>query len=107
MILHKNHDSNVQEMIIVLLKDSKIGIHKHPIGKPESYHVIEGILKVKIYDEKGKIENEIILEKNKNSFLHNPGDIWHEPEAISDVVIYHEVYTGPFEKNLDVVYLLD
>ena len=33
------------------------------------------------------------------------GNIWHQPVPISEWVIYHEVYTGPFIKEEDVEYL--
>ena len=48
--LHESLDNKVHEMIIVAHKDGIIPPHSHPIDKPESYHVIEGVLQVSIFN---------------------------------------------------------
>ena len=32
------------------------------------------------------------------------GDVWHQPIPDSEWVVYHEVATGPFDKERDVIY---
>ena len=44
--IHKNNDHLTQEMIIVFHKDTIITPHRHPKGRSESYHVIEGSMNV-------------------------------------------------------------
>ena len=67
--LHQNEEELVHEMIIVAKKDGIMEPHKHPFLKPESYHVIEGKLKVVIYDDDSTIKEELecnIFLKSKN-----------------------------------------
>jgi cupin fold WbuC family metalloprotein len=103
--LHNSPNSSVQEMIIALCKDSMVSTHRHPIGKPESYHLIEGEMDVNIYNDLGFRSQVINLRQNQARMYRILGGVWHQPIAISNIAIYHEVYTGPFNKGLDVEYL--
>jgi len=104
IILHDSSESKVQEMIIALHRDSNVGIHKHPNDKNESYHIIEGFLSVDILSEDGILSRKIELSRNGSQFIRIPGGIWHNPRAISEFAIYHEVYEGSFIKEIDVCY---
>jgi len=44
--LHGNLQSPVQEMVIALCSDSIVEPHRHPVHKPESYHLIDGEMDV-------------------------------------------------------------
>ena len=100
--LHNNH-GEVQEMVICLLKDSYVRAHMHPIGKAESYHVIEGELDAWLYGAYGDVKN--IIRLGPQSPLYRlDGGIYHAPVCVSDYVIYHEVYPGPWVKDIDVQY---
>ena len=105
ILLHENNDSKVQEMIIVLFSDSIIKPHFHPYGKPESYHVIEGELIVNIFDKDGKIIDRIELDSVDQKFYRANGKVIHQPVSKTEYTVYHEVYTGPFIKEVDVNYL--
>ena len=105
LCLHGSRNDAVQEMIIVAHRDSKLEAHRHPPLKPESYHVIEGELAVNIFSDNGEIIKQIVLRHDAYPRMYRiQGNIWHQPIPISEWVVYHEVYTGPFDKNLDVVY---
>lgn len=104
--LHKSDDDIVHEMIIVAHKSSNLEAHRHPIDKPESYHVIEGELKVVIYSDDKKIKETKLLYSDRHPRMYRiKGNVWHQPMAMSEWVIYHEVATGPFIKEIDVEYL--
>ena len=103
--LHQSDDSIVHEMIIVAHISSKIEAHKHPVNKPESYHVLEGQLNVKIFNDDGSIKYEKILCSNSHPKMYKiNGNIWHQPVPFTEWVVYHEVATGPFVKERDVEY---
>ncbi len=103
--LHQSRDSSVQEMVIVAHRDSLIEAHKHPANKPESYHIIEGRMLVKIFDNDGTMLREIVLNDNINPKMYRiEGGIWHQPIPLTEWVVYHEVFTGPFAKETDVIY---
>ena len=108
LCLHKDRNDPVQEMIIVAHKDSYIEPHRHPLNKPESYHIIEGVLEVKIFSDQGQVIKNFFLGDSSNLKIYRiEGNIWHQPIPLSEWVIYHEVYTGPFDKDIDVTYMSD
>lgn len=103
--LHESNDSTVHEMIIVAHKSTNLEPHKHPSNKPESYHVLEGELKVKIFNDDGSVKYEKILSADHHPRMYRiHGNIWHQPIPLTEWVVYHEVATGPFEKERDVDY---
>src|SRR6266850_2471184 len=55
---HKDSQNELHEMLIVLTKDVYIRPHKH-LGKPESFHVIEGSATVIFFDESGRVDEVI------------------------------------------------
>lgn len=102
-VLLSNEDSGVQEMVIVLKKGSYIRPHRHPKHKSESYHVIEGELEVRLFNEDGTEHRTIKL--NAETPLYRLQNGWyHQPVPVSDWVVYHETYQGKFKKEKDVEY---
>ena len=53
--LHHTTEDPVQEMIIALHNSTYVRPHRH-IGKSESFHIIEGILNVVIFDNFGEVK---------------------------------------------------
>ena len=103
--LHQSRDSSIQEMIIVANRDSLIEAHRHPANKPESYHILEGRMLVRIFDNNGAIIREIMLGDNVNPKMYRiGGGVWHQPIPLTEWVVYHEVFAGPFIKEVDVIY---
>ena len=103
--LHSSLDCLVHEMIIVVHKSSTIPVHKPPVNKPESYHVLSGKLRVRIFSSKREITNTILLSADEDPRMYRiRGGIWHQPSAVSEWVVYHEVATGPFCKKTDVIF---
>ncbi|MEJ1298727.1 MAG: WbuC family cupin fold metalloprotein [Candidatus Sedimenticola sp. (ex Thyasira tokunagai)] len=107
LCLHCDTQSPVQEMINVFCHDSYLRPHRHPQGKTESYHIIEGVLRVYLFDELGVVNtySDLCNSDPKAPFLfYQPGGLWHMPVAMTPFVVFHEVYTGPFEEGRDVEY---
>lgn len=96
-------DSPVQEMFIVLGKDSYVRPHRHPKDKPESYFVIEGELDVLLFKEDGSEHRTIRLSK-ETPFYRMKGGWFHQPVAVTEWCVYKETYAGPFVKESDVEY---
>lgn len=105
--IHKSTNSKTNEMIIALKKGSYIRPHMHPNSKSESYHVIEGKMNVYVFSKSGK-KIKVVKMGNYNSKLNffyrmNKG-YFHFPIAVSNWCVYHEVFSGPFDKKKDVKY---
>lgn len=98
---HRNIDDALHEMLIVHKKGAYIRPHKH-LNKIESFHVIEGIGKVIVFDELGNI-TEIIQVQNSSSqavFYYRISDAsYHTLLISSDFLVFHETTNGPFKKD--------
>lgn len=103
LLLHWSPDEPVTEMVIALHKFSDIRPHRHPQHKSESYHVIEGTLGVSIFEDDGRQHMFLKLDERKPLYRMR-GGWFHQPIALTEWCIFHEVYTGPFVKDHDVEY---
>ena len=107
-LLHKDHGDQPQTMLILLEKGSVVGMHRHPEHKSEIYVVLEGQLLVEYTTDGGETRSRLLGpwgndEQLPSISIHRDG-IWHEPSAVTDYVLYLEIYSGPFNKELDVQY---
>lgn len=98
LCLHPDTEDALHEMIIVHARDAYVRPHRH-IGKPESFHVIEGQLKVLIFDELGSVIETIEmgdLSSGKTFCYRLSEPLFHTVVPLSDFVVFHEVTKGPF-----------
>lgn len=99
LCLHHTTEDQVQEMVIVAPKGTYFRPHRHPAGKSESYHVVEGTMGVFFFDDAGKVTKRIDMGAagTGQTYLYRLSSrLWHIPVPTSDFVVYHEVYCGPF-----------
>ena len=88
-------------MIIVLSNQTYIRPHKH-INKTESFHIIEGLIDVVIFDETGNIVEVVHmgdLLSGHNFFYRLSDDYYHTPIIRSDFAVFHETINGPFDRT--------
>jgi glucose-6-phosphate isomerase len=106
LCLHKDASHPTHEMIIVAHQSTYMRPHRHPIGKSESYHIIEGEMEVRIFHPDGTINQVIRMSNSPGAvFMYRvTNNWWHQPIPLTEWVSYHETYTGPFEKEKDVEY---
>lgn len=103
LLMHHSSDDLVQEMLIAFQRGSFMPPHRHPPGKSESYHIIEGEMDVCLFDDEGALTRVIRLAAGGPEFMYRvSGGIWHMPLPVTEWIVYHEVYTGPFRKDRDV-----
>ena len=103
--LHNNVSSALQQMIVVMHKDTLFSPHRHPANKIESIHLIEGEMDVVFFSDGGEIQKIVKLSHNSvgSAFLYRIEDRqWHLPISLTEWVVFHEIYTGPYDKSLDV-----
>ena len=97
---HGDIKDKLHEMFIVLTGKGYIRPHKHS-GKSESFHIIEGLLDVVIFDEDGKVVEVIQMgdyASGKIFYYRIPDAIYHAPFVKSDSALFHEVTNGPFSR---------
>ena len=98
--LHRNIEDRLHEMIIVLSKGNYIRPHKHH-NKSESFHIIEGKLKVVVFEDDGRIKDVIEMSPHpyEGSFYYRlDTSLFHTVIPLSAWTVFHEVTNGPFDK---------
>ena len=96
---HNNTNDTLHEMLIIHSKGTYVRPHKH-LSKSESFHIIEGHLKIVIFDDAGSIEEVINMGDyaSGNVFFYRLTDkYFHTVIPLSDVVVFHETTNGPFK----------
>ena len=103
---HEDADDLLHEMIVILKLDTCMLPDKH-LTKVESYHIIQGLADVVLYDEAGNIGDVVRLgdyASGRPFYLRvRTPAFYHSLIIRSDVLIYHETATGPFRKSDMVV----
>lgn len=107
LCMHTSLEHKTHEMLIVFHRDSFMPPHRHPKGKSESYHLVEGAMTVYFFDDAGELKRRFDMEpagsKSGKPFLYRLSEpTWHMPVPTSEWAVYHETYTGPFVKDEDV-----
>jgi glucose-6-phosphate isomerase len=100
LCMHYSTRDSTQEMVIVCLRDTVMPPHRHPVGRTESYHIIEGSMTVCFFDDFGQVFRKLEMGEpmSGKAFLYRASEpVWHAPVPSSDWLIYHETLTGPYE----------
>lgn len=98
---HKSPGDMIHEMLIIIDGKSYIRPHKH-VGKPESFHIIEGSVDVVLFDEKGNMVNVVRLGSQGSGsdfFYRLRKPQFHTVLVNSDHAIIIETTQGPFNKE--------
>lgn len=111
LCLHHDVSHQTQEMIICLKGFTYFQPHRHPGNRSESYHMVEGLLDVHLFDEKGCLVETVrlaapgALDAASRPFMYRlSSPIYHFVVPRSEWTIYHEVLTGPWDKDSVVQY---
>ena len=97
---HLGVEDDVHEMLIVHTKGTYIRPHKHP-NKSESFHIIEGDLDIVIFDDLGEVLKRIRMGEYASGarfFWRLSESYYHTVIPRSDIVVFHETTSGPFDR---------
>ena len=95
---HKTDEDALHEMLIAISEKSYIHPHKH-LGKSESFHIVEGIVDVVVFDDLGEIIEVIELgdsRSERNFYYRLSESSFHTLLIRTDFLVVHEVTNGPF-----------
>ena len=84
LCLHRSTADQVQEMVIVAPRGTYFRPHRHPAGKTESYHVVEGSMTVFFFNDAGDVIRRIDMAAHgagKTYLYRLSNRIWHIPGA--------------------------
>lgn len=103
---HPRVDDFVHEMIIVHSLGNYIPPHKH-YGKSESFHMIDGEMRVVIFSDDGRLVDVITLSSISRSvekiYYRLQDNLFHCIIPLTEFVIFHEVTRGPFREQDTVI----
>ena len=98
---HPGPDDRTHEMLVVLRRDNYIHPHLHP-GKVESFHVIEGLITVVLFNEDGTILEVVPMgdfTSGRPFYYRQSRPLFHTQIPESDFVVFQEVTQGPFTRD--------
>lgn len=98
---HQDENDKLHEMLIVHKKGAYVRPHKH-VNKSEAVHIIEGKVDVIIFDENGNIINVIKIAdyRSGNTFYYRMSEsLYHTLLIHSEVLVFHEITNGPFNRK--------
>jgi len=104
ILFHKNNHHLTHEMMICFKKDAVVPVHKHPLKRSESYHIVEGSMDIYFFKDNGKPIGYVKLSKKSNFYYRLSSSKFHLLVPTSDYLIYHETVTGPFIRKSDIIY---
>ena len=102
---HRNSSDPLHEMFIIHTKDTIVPPHKH-IGKAESFSILEGRVDVILFHDDGKIRETIRMGYPASGlpfYYRLAVPIFHTLAIHSDFVVFHEVTSGPFQRDKTVI----
>jgi cupin fold WbuC family metalloprotein len=88
-------------MLIVHHREAYVRPHKH-LGKPESFHVIEGAARVVVFEDNGKIRDVLDMApygQGKLCYYRMPDRVFHSILITSEWLVFHETTAGPFDPS--------
>ncbi len=95
---HKADSDQLHEMVIAMTDKTLVAVHKHP-NRVESFHMIEGIVRVGLLDNESVITRTIELDSETTRYYRMSNPQWHIVVPISEIVVIHETTIGPFVKG--------
>jgi cupin fold WbuC family metalloprotein len=98
---HPDSNDRLHEMLIVHTSDTYVRPHKH-LNKSESFHVITGEVDVVLFDDAGAVTRAIPMGEyatGKRFYYRLDEPRYHTLLIRSDVIVFHEVTSGPFRRE--------
>ena len=99
--VHTSYDDKVQRLAIALVKGTYIPPHRHELPHQwEFFHVIEGEVKLLLFDQDGAVSDVILLGKDHQNFaVQLPPGIFHTLVSLSAKAFIFEWKEGPFDPS--------
>lgn len=93
-------DAKVHEMIICLMHDTNIAVHRH-FAKSESFHLMFGSLCIVLFEANStNVLQKVFLDANSsNCFYRLDSSLFHLVIPLTPYVIMHETTPGPFNSE--------
>jgi len=94
--LHKSPRDPLHSMLVAQLAGRYWRPKRH-LTKYKSFHIVEGVMLVILFDNEGKILVSETLSFDDRRSVFVPAGTFHTNLAVSAVAVHHEVIEGPFK----------
>ena len=92
---HKDLNDKCQRLLNALEPGTIMPIHRHKVEEVQI--LLQGSIKVQIYDEEGSIIEEHALNPKKGQYgIQMPAGTWHSVEVLESGTVLFEVKEGPY-----------
>jgi len=101
LCLHESAEDSIQEMIIVFCRDAQIKPHR-TMGKSESLSVIEGELRMLMFDDDGNVTSTTDMgppASGKPFITRLSSGPWYTYVPLTDHLVILEYSQGPFDAS--------
>jgi len=101
LCLHMVPEDSIQEMLIVLCNDALVRPHC-TLNKTESFHVVEGELRMIMFDDQGNVTRRFDmgpLGSGKPFMARFASSPWYTYKPLSEFIVIHEITRGPFDPS--------
>lgn len=96
--LHAGPEATLHNMVIVQRRDITFKAHKH-LAKEESYHMLEGKLRIDFFDAKGQATGSTVIGAPGTGLpmlCRVRNGVWHSTIPETEYAVIHESRPGPF-----------
>jgi cupin fold WbuC family metalloprotein len=100
LCVHHDVSEPVHEMLIVHMSGHYARPHKH-VAKSESFHIIEGRLKIFLFDDDGRHSGIVQMSDPGGGaafYYRLASSTFHSLLVETEYVVFHEVTNGPFNR---------
>ena len=95
--VHDSLDANVQRLFIATEPDTYIRPHRHPEShKWEFFIVLTGEIDLLIFDDKGNLQQRIVMSPDKTRAIELPPNTWHSYVCKKSGTVALEVKEGAY-----------
>ena len=102
LCLHDSPNNKLQEMFLCRAIDDYCRPDKH-YDIPETHTIIEGREAIVLFDDRGKILDAFVLDRNSGCLSYRiNGSIYHMTIPLTDVAVDYEVKLGPFSPETNI-----
>lgn len=98
--LHPGAAAALHEMVVVHRRGGSFRQHKH-LTRDESYHMIEGVMRVELYDDDGRVRQVFLIgdaASGRPFLLRVSRQTWHATIPETEFAVFHETRTGPLDR---------
>jgi cupin fold WbuC family metalloprotein len=96
--LHESPANLLHSMVILQPYGTYAQPRKH-LTKAKLFHIVNGEMAVVTFEQDGKLRAAYHLATDKVLIVHIEPDCYHTNMALTPQAVYHEVITGPFERD--------